>query len=169
MKEITVETKIVDLIKENENMKNILIDINSNFKKLNKPIISETLAYEGANLKEAAIVVGMKPNNLVNILRKKFNQELIIINDDDTQQEAPQWILNKIIKTINANDILKRELSPLTESNKILEEISNGELFTMVSNFQPQPLVDDLIKDGHSVYTEKVNNKEFVIYVKKQS
>ena len=36
---------------------------------------NETLVHEGANLKEAAMVVGMRSSELVNILRKKINQE----------------------------------------------------------------------------------------------
>ena len=43
MNEITLESKIFDLLKENSNMKDIFIDINSKFKKLNKLIMGVTL------------------------------------------------------------------------------------------------------------------------------
>jgi DNA-binding NtrC family response regulator len=89
LQEITLETKVSDLLQENENMINILLDINPNFKKLNKSVINKTLAHEDANLKEAAIVAGMKPSELVNSLRKKFNQETLQIEDEDGAQKAP--------------------------------------------------------------------------------
>jgi len=167
MKEITQETKIFDLLNENEDMINILISIHPNFKKLKKSVISETLAHEDANLKEAAMVVGMKPSELVNSLRKKFNQETLQIEDEDDTQEAPEWIKKEPKHTLDANEILKKDLSPLEEAHKTLRNMAKDEVFVIVSNFRPQPLIDDLVKFGHEVYVEKKDKDSFVIYVKK--
>jgi len=41
LKEITLDTKIADLLNDYEGMKDILIDINPKFKKLNNPIWEE--------------------------------------------------------------------------------------------------------------------------------
>jgi hypothetical protein len=41
------------------------------------------------------------------------------------------------------------------------------EVFLMISNFRPQPLIDDLVNFGHEVYVEKKDKDSFVIYVKK--
>jgi len=159
---ITLDTKIFDLIHKNTGMKDILIDINANFKKLNKSIIGKTLTEEGADLKEAAIVVGMDPVELLNSLRKSLGQEIV-----ETSDEAPQWALNEPKYTLNANELLKKDLSPLAEAQMTLRNLKKDDIFTIVSDFRPQPLIDDLIKMGHDVYVGKINEEKFIIYIKK--
>ncbi len=73
MKEITLETKIADLLNDYEGMKDILIKINPKFKKLNNPVLRRTLA-KIAGVKQAAVVGGMDPMDLLNQLRKAVGQ-----------------------------------------------------------------------------------------------
>ena len=167
MPEITQETKIFDLLNKNEEMINVLLEINPDFKKLKKSVINETLAHESANLKEVAMVVGMKPSELVNVLREKFNQETLNIENEDETQEAPEWIKEEPKFTLNANEILKKDLSPLAEVHKTLRKMAKNEVFVMISNFRPQPLIDDLLKFRHKVYVQTKAKDSFVIYVKK--
>ncbi len=170
MGNITLETKIFDLIHKNTGMKDILIDINADFKKLNKSIIGKTLTQEGADLKEAAIVVGMDPVELLNSLRKSLGQEIVETSDYQTNEisdEAPQWALNEPKYTLNANELLKKDLSPLAEAQTTLRSLKKDDIFTIVSDFRPQPLIDDLIKMGHDVYVGKINEEKFITYIKK--
>ena len=170
MGNITLDTKISDLIHKNTGMKDILIDINADFKKLNKSIIGKTLTQEGADLKEAAIVVGMDPVELLNSLRKSLGQEIVETSDYQTNEisdEAPQWALNEPKYTLNANELLKKDLSPLEEAKVTLRNLKKDDIFTIVSDFRPQPLIDDLIKMGHDVYVGKINEEKFITYIKK--
>ena len=170
MGNITLDTKIFDLIHKNTGMKDILIDINADFKKLNKSIIGKTLTQEGADLKEAAIVVGMDPVELLNSLRKSLGQEIVETSDNQTNEtsdEAPQWALNEPKYTLNANELLKKDLSPLAEAQTTLRSLKKDDIFTIVSDFRPQPLIDDLIKMGHHVYVGKINEEKFITYIKK--
>ena len=170
MGNITLDTKIFDLIHKNTGMKDILIDINADFKKLNKSIIGKTLTQEGADLKEAAIVVGMDPVELLNSLRKSLGQEIVETSDYQTNEisdEAPQWALNEPKYTFNANELLKKDLSPLEEAKVTLRNLKKDDIFTIVSDFRPQPLIDDLIKMGHDVYVGKINEEKFITYIKK--
>ena len=170
MGNITLDTKIFDLIHKNTGMKDILIDINANFKKLNKSIIGKTLTQEGADLKEAAIVVGMDPVELLNSLRKSLGQETVEtsnIKTNETSDEAPDWALNEPKYTLNANELLKKDLSPLAEAQTTLRSLKKDDIFTIVSDFRPQPLIDDLIKMGHDVYVGNINEEKFITYIKK--
>ncbi len=169
MKEITQESKIVDLLNEDEKMIDTLISIHPDFKKFKKSVISETLAHEGANLREAAMIVGMKPAELVNSLRKKFDQEPLEANEEEVFQEMPEWIKEEPKYSFNANEILKKDLSPLEEARQTLRKMAKDEIFTIISNFRPQPLIDDLLKFGHEVYVEQKSEDAFVIYVKKHT
>ena len=171
MKKITLESKIFDLLDENADMKDILIDISSKFKKLNKPIIGETLAQESATLGEMAVVVGMKPIELLNKLREAIGQEpvkAVYADVATTVEEQPEWSREEVTETIDASKLLRDDLSPLVEVLKMLEELKGGELLTITSFFQPQPLIDDLLKMGHSVYAQKVASEDFITYVMKK-
>lgn len=169
MKNITLETKIFDLLDMQKNMKDVLIGISSKFKKLNKPIVGQTLNEEGATIKEMAIVIGMKPAQLLNTLRKTAGQEITEIIDSESKipQKAPEWVLNEPKYTLNANELLKKDLSPLEESKNTLKNLKKDDIFTIVSDFRPEPLIDDLIKLGHDVYVEKLNEEKFITYIKK--
>ena len=68
MKEIKIDTTIADLLNNYNGMKDTLIGINPKFKKLNNPILRRTLA-KLATVKQAAIIGGMKPQDLLNKLR----------------------------------------------------------------------------------------------------
>lgn len=171
MKEITLESKIFDLLDENSDMKNILLEISSKFKKLNKPVIGETLSQENATLSEMAVVVGMKPIDLLNKVREVIGQEPIKAVYSDiatTIEEQPEWSRVKVVETIDASRLLRDDLSPLVEVLKILEKLKGGELLTITSFFQPQPLIDDLLKIGHAVYVQKVADEDFITYVMKK-
>jgi hypothetical protein len=65
--EITLETKIADLLNSRPDMKDILIGINPRFKKLNNPVLRRTLA-KVASVKQAAVVGGMDAVDLLNQL-----------------------------------------------------------------------------------------------------
>jgi len=171
MKDITLESKIFDLLNENTNMKDILIDISSKFKKFNKSIIEETFLKENVTLSKMAIVVGMEPVELLNNVRKVVGQEPIKAVYTDVvikNEEIPKWSKAEVIKTIDANKLLRNDLSPLVEVLKILEELKGGDLLTITSFFQPQPLIDDLLKMGHSIYVQKVANEDFISYIMKK-
>jgi len=122
MKEITLDTKIADLLNNYDGMKEILIEINPKFEKLNNPILRRTIA-KVAGVKQAAIVGGMNPMELVNRLREAVGQSPLNINskeDSLIQKEAPQWIVKEPTVTLDANKILDNEKNPLAELHMAL-------------------------------------------------
>jgi TusA-related sulfurtransferase len=170
MKEITLETKIADLLNEYEGMKEILIKINPKFKKLNNPVLRRTLA-KIAGVKQAAVVGGMDPVDLLNQLREAVGQAPV--DDINTPlkevetQKAPDWILQEPKRTLNANQILDEERNPLAELHKALKAIHDGEMITIEADFQPEPLIDEMLKAGHEVFSKKVASDHFITYIKK--
>jgi len=169
MKEITLDTKIADLLNNYEGMKDILIEINPKFKKLNNPILRRTLA-KVATVKQASIVGGMQPIELLNRLREAVGQPLVDI--EDTQQEkreeesAPEWIGKSPKKVIDANRLLDMEKNPLAETNKSLKELREGDILVIESDFKPEPLIDELLKKGYSVFSREEEREKFRTYVR---
>ena len=168
MKEITLETKIADLLNDYEGMKDILIEINPKFKKLNNPVLRRTLA-KIAGVRQAAIVGGMDPVDLLNQLRLAVGQEPLesMSNEKNVISKAPLWIETEPKTSLNANEILDNDKNPLAEAHQVLRKLENGEVITIIADFQPEPLIEEFIKSGYEVYCQQVDDSHFVTYVKK--
>ena len=167
-REITLETKIADLLNNYEGMKDILISINPKFKKLNNPILRRTLA-KVASVKQAAIVGGMEPIDLLNRLRKAVGEkpiEEIEYNEEDFTPIIIEWILEEPKEIIDANELLEKDKNPLAETKKVLKKLKSGDVIQIVSDFQPEPLIEELKKSGYQVHCEKREEKSFITYVK---
>jgi uncharacterized protein (DUF2249 family) len=165
-KEITLETKIADLLNNYEGMKDILIDINPKFEKLNNPILRRTIA-KVAGVKQAAIVGGMEPMELLNKLRIAVGQEPIEeeVETKKESEEKPSWVKESKL-TFDANKLLDEEKNPLAEVNIALKKLSSDEIVAITSDFKPEPLIDEFKKKGYEVYCEEESSDNFVTYIK---
>ncbi len=170
MREITLDTKISDLLNDYKGMKDILIEINPKFKKLNNPILRKTLA-KVAGVRQAAIVGGMDPVELLNKLRVSVGQEPIdlqeIGDDKNIVEDAPMWIEQEPRVTIDANELLDNEKNPLAEALKMIKSLNNEDLLLIDSDFRPEPLIDELKKAGYSTYCKELNSNRYKTFVKK--
>jgi len=169
MKEITLETKIADLLNNYEGMKEILIDINPKFEKLNNPILRRTIA-KVAGVKQAAIVGGMEPLELLNKLRLAVGQEpLENVEYESAQQnkEIPSWITQEPKKQLNANQILDEDKNPLAEVTKTLRKLDKGDIIVVKSDFKPEPLIEELLKANYELFSQEIDKEHFFTYIKK--
>jgi TusA-related sulfurtransferase len=171
MQEIRLDTKIADLLNNYEGMKDILIDINPKFKKLNNPILRRTIG-RVATVKQAAIVGGMKPLDLLNQLRERVGQKPISqdkeIEEEGDSNEAPEWITTQEPKvSLDANEILDNNENPLSKLNKALKDLKEGEIVVIHSDFRPEPLIEEFSKKGHKVYSQEISTDKFITYIQK--
>jgi uncharacterized protein (DUF2249 family) len=169
MKEITLETKIADLLNNYEGMKDILIKINPKFKKLNNPVLRRTLA-KIAGVRQAAIVGGMDPMDLLNQLRVAVGQTVVEYadtNGETSTLKAPIWITQEPKETLDANVLLDAEDNPLAKAYNSLRQLSDGDILTITADFQPEPLIEEFEKAGHEVYCQEVDDTHFITYIKK--
>jgi len=168
MKEITLDTKIADLLENYEGMKDLLISINPKFKKLNNPVLRRTLA-KIAGVKQAAIVGGMDPLDLLNQLRVAYDQKPVSLEEKMTVASvvAPQWIENTPKEILNGNEILDKQENPLAIAFNILRKFEASEILQIQTDFKPQPLIDEFEKKGYKVYCQEKNSSKYMTYVKK--
>ena len=170
MKEITMETKVSELLNDYPGMKETLIAINPKFKKLNNPVLRRTLA-RVASIKQAAIVGGMEPLDLLNRLRESVGQPPVDATGETVEvkslQEKPAWASKEPKAILDANALLDAEKNPLAVANKALKELGEGEFIAIRSDFKPEPLIEEFEKAGHEVYCEQKGENEFVTYVRK--
>ncbi len=168
MKEITLETTVADLLNNYDGMKDTLISINPKFKKLNNPILRRTLA-KLATVKQAAIIGGMEPIELLNRLRESVGQEPLSVEDSSNIKKnitKPSWVdETKIALTFDANEILDKDKNPLAEVNRALKSLNNNEIIALKSDFMPEPLIDEFLKQGKKTYTKEINESEYITYI----
>ena len=166
--EITMETKISDLLNSRPDMKDILITINPKFKKLNNPVLRRTLA-KLASVKQAAVVGGMDALDLLNQLRVAVGQEPVksggATQAKREEEGVPEWVSQKAKAAFDGNAMLDREENPLAEITKAMRQLEEGDIVTLTVDFKPEPLIDEFLKKGYKVYTEETEGK-FVTYIK---
>ena len=176
MQEITLETKIHDLLTDYEGMKDILIEINPKFKKLNNPVLRRTIG-RVAGVRQAAIVGGMEPMALLNQLRLAVGQESICETCTEeseachlpTPEPRPTWTEVTPTETLDANAILDADKNPLAIARKALKKLQSGECITILADFRPEPLIEEFIKEGYETYVEESEAGNFTTYVGKVS
>ena len=166
--EITMETKIADLLNSRPDMKDILIEINPKFKKLNNPVLRRTLA-KLASVKQAAVVGGMDAVDLLNQLRVAVGQEPVesdgVTQVKGEEESAPEWISQKAETTFDGNAMLDREENPLAEITKAMRQLKEGDVVTLTVDFKPEPLIDQFLERGYGVYTEETE-RGFITYIR---
>ncbi len=167
MKEIKLDTTIAELLNSYDGMKEILIEINPKFKKLNNPILRRTLA-KIATVKQAAIIGSMDPIDLVNKLRVSVGQDLlnIEIKKENINIIEPEWVKTEASKKIDANKLLDEERNPLAEVNLALKKMAKDEILVISSDFRPEPLIDEFKAKGFTAYTKELNSNCFETFIK---
>ena len=168
MEEIKIDTTIADLLNNYKGMKDILIGINPKFKKLNNPILRRTLA-KFATVKQAAIIGGMKPEDLLNQLRVAVGQEPISLDleDESGDSEIPAWAEQKAVVELNANKLLDADKNPLAEVRKALKKLKSGEVLALVADFKPEPLIEEFEKQGLQTASLQEGEDKFITKILK--
>ncbi len=155
-------------------MKEILIAINPKFKKLNNPVLRRTLG-RVAGVRQAAIVGGMEPMDLLNQLRLAVGQESICETCTEESEAChipaatprPSWLQGEPTVTLDANQILDQDKNPLALARKALRSLKSGAFILLVADFRPEPLIDEFVKDGYRVYMEESPEGLYHTYVQK--
>ena len=164
--EITLDTKIYDLLRAYPFMEDELIKINPKFKKLKNPVLKRTVA-RIASVKQAAAVGGMDAVELLNKIRAKVGQKPLDIKVEEKEEEAPLWIAKEPKAVLDANKLLDEGKNPLAEISKLLKSLQDDEVILLESDFKPEPLIDEMRKKGIAVYSAQIEPSRFVTYIKK--
>ena len=171
MKEIKMDTTVAELLNDYKGMKDILISINPKFKKLNNPILRRTLA-KLATVKQAAIIGGMDAYELLNKLRVAVGQEPLKADEskkiviDDTK---PSWAEKEPIAVLNANELLDKSKNPLAEAHQLLRKLKDDEMIKIISDFRPEPLIEEFEKQGYEVASYTDDGKIYQTAIKRKT
>lgn len=167
---ITPKTKIHDLLEAYPELEETLIKAAPQFKKLKNPLLRKTIA-RVTSLSQAAIIGGVKVEELINTLRKAAGQQL---QDHFTEEEisynfeVPDWFsANAVSGTIDISDMLNAGEQPVHEVLSAIKNLNEGEILEINAPFIPAPLIDKAIGLGYDYWISEVAEDEFLVYFKK--
>ncbi|MGA2296605.1 MAG: DUF1858 domain-containing protein [FCB group bacterium] len=143
---ITPKTKVLELITIYPTLEELLIKMVPEFKQLKNPILRKTLA-KVATLEQASKVGKIAIDELVNRLRKEVGQDNIHIDETSSsiQKNVPPWFnVSKIIRTLDAREMIKNGEHPLAEVIGFVSKMKQGEIYELITPFLPAPLIDKM-------------------------
>jgi len=164
---ITPDTKVAELLDAYPQLEEKLIEVAPVFKKLKNPILRKTIA-KVTTLRQAATIGGLQLSELINKLRKEVHQDEIILEEQKKEKiEKPDWVKKENVKIeYNAIEDLESGIHPVNRVTKEIESLRNGELYLLITNFIPAPLISLVEQKGYSTYIEKLQDGNYGTFIK---
>jgi hypothetical protein len=167
---ITPKTKIHDLLEAYPELEETLIRAAPQFEKLKNPLLRKTIA-RVTSLSQAAIIGGIKVEELIRTLREAAGQHL---QDNHAAEEtsynfnAPEWFSpGAVSSTMDISDMLNAGEQPVHEVLSALKKLKTGEILEVRAPFLPAPLIDKATGLGYDYWINEVAEDEFTVYFKK--
>ena len=166
---ITPQTKVGELLKAYPELEGVLISIAPAFKKLRNPVLLRTVA-KVTSLAQAARVGNVSVTELVQQLRREVGQP-----DFDTAPAsvtagsgavaAPEWFdPGKVTKSFDARRMIDSGEQPIGHVLSDLDKLPSGDIYELVTPFEPAPLIDRAVSKGYHVYTRPLAPSEHRTY-----
>jgi hypothetical protein len=156
---ISPKTKVGEVLDAYPQLEAVLLELSPSFAKLKNPILRKTVA-RVASLQQAAVVGGLKVDELVNRLRKEVGQGTLNESAGEgsyISQSKPEWFSETSIKQkFDATPVINSGGSPMAEILKIAQNLNPGEILELKTPFVPAPIIDLLTGKGFKTFsTEK--------------
>ena len=167
---ISPKTKVGQLLDAYPELEALLIELSPTFAKLKNPVLRKTVA-RVTSLQQAAVVGGLKVDELVNRLRKETGQAGYEVNIDDTDYLSftppPSWFNESMIITrFNAIPVINAGNSPMNEILKHAHNLKEGEILEIRTPFIPAPVIDMLKSKDFLVFSLQ-KGEDILSYVRK--
>ena len=160
---ITPKTKIFELLEAYPQLEQVLIESAPPFKKLSNPILRKTIS-KITSLSQAALIGGLKVEELVNLLRAKAGQthfEDFETEDHQIVNQKPEWFDEQCIcKTIDIRDIINSGEQPVHQVMASIRDLKPGEIFQVIAPFLPAPLIDKSISMNYRHWLDRREEEE---------
>lgn len=166
---ITPQTKVGELLTAYPEVEEVLISIAPAFKKLRNPVLLRTVA-RVTSLAQAARVGGVSVTDLVQRLRRAVGQPDFETASDETESggdfaPAPDWFdSKKVTRSFDARPMIDAGEQPIGRVLSDLDRLPPGEIYELVTPFEPAPLIDRAMSRGFKVYIRLVGSTEHRTY-----
>jgi hypothetical protein len=157
---ISPQTKVGELLEAYPELETVLIRLAPAFSALKNPILKRTVG-RVASLSQAAVVGGIKVEDLVNKLRAEIGEKAILESGDEGQYvvtRTPGWFsVEKVIDSFDATPLINSGGSPMTEILHRAGKLNQGEILEVISPFVPAPILDMLTERKFRVFCQSTN------------
>jgi len=151
---ITPKTKIYDLLEAHPEVEDELIRMVPAFSKLKNPLLRRTIG-KVTSLQQAAIVGNVPLENIISCLREVLGENAVQDGEERENRfsEKPTWLEEeKIRKTLDARPLLAQGDHPVDVVNRECNKLEQGEIFELLTDFIPVPLIEMIEKKGFRSY-----------------
>ena len=167
---ITPKTKIFDLLEAYPQLEEMLIESAPQFEKLKNPLLRRTIT-KITSLGQAAIIGGIKVEELVNKLRAEVKQTTLDASEADQityNYTRPAWYKESaIVNTIDIRDMLHAGEQPVHEVLSAIRKLGSDEILKVIAPFIPAPLLDKSLGLNYLHWIDKKDEEEFLVYFMK--
>lgn len=167
---ITPETKISVLLESRPALEAALIELAPAFSKLRNPILRKTVA-RITTVMQAAKIGGVPLSVMINTLRQAAGQApLSDLVDTDTHADIPQpsWMDRaRVVRTLDTRPMLERGEHPVGLVLKEVGALQAGQIFELITPFEPIPLIDKAKALGYNVWSRAENSSVVKTYFAK--
>jgi len=167
--QITPQTKVGELLKTYPQLEELLVEVAPAFKKLRNPVLRRTVA-KVTSLAQAARVGGVSVVELVQRLRQEVGQPEFADAIHDAvlvvaASEPPPWYdESKIRETMDARSMIDSGEQPIGIVLRDLDKLEDGQIYELITPFEPAPLIDKAKAKGISVWVNPWKSEEFHTY-----
>jgi hypothetical protein len=110
-----------------------------------------------ASLQQAAIIGGLKVDELVNRLRKEVGQDIFSGDTENAQYLAvtpPDWFnKTQVVQHFDASPIINSGGSPMAEILTLVKELQADKILEIKTPFVPAPIIDMLKDQGFKSFS----------------
>lgn len=153
---ISPKTKVGELLDAFPQLEDVLLELSPSFAKLKNPILRKTVA-RVASLQQAAIVGGLRVDEMVNRLRKEVGQDLFGGESENAQYleaSPPDWFDDaRIVRQFDATPIINAGSSPMADILALAKELQSDEILEIKTPFVPAPIIDMLKDKGFKSFS----------------
>lgn len=157
--QITPRSKILDVLNTYPQLEEEIIRAAPPFENLRNPILRRTVA-RLATLEQAARIGGINVLEFVNQLRRQVGQPELASGAASAatgeyppaSADDPHWIQGQPQFVVDGNELLMRGEVPLNRVNELLNDLAPGQFILLITNFEPQPMLEALRKQNRRLY-----------------
>ena len=166
---IAPKTRIAELIDTYPQLEQVLIGYVPAFEKLRNPLLRRTVA-RVTTLQQAAVIGGVKVEDLINQLRKEVGQDRFSREfAAGYTTEQPGWFsTTRVAAELDARGMLEAGEQPVNRVIAEVQALDQGEIYRLIAPFLPAPLVDKASSLGYSHWVTQGDGGEFAIYFCKE-
>lgn len=167
---ISADTKISYLIKQNPASIDAIVSINKHFEKLRNPLLRKILASR-VTIADAAKIGGCSVSDFFEKLLPlgfKINGDTSQASTSvETVNEYPAFMKQRTSSNTITLDVRTDITSGKDPFQKIMDALSSmpeNHILAIINTFEPVPLINILKRKGFDYYTEKIQSNEFRTY-----